>query len=84
METNEILRQQIFNVIKNQMKDNNPPETKIAYDRLRKQGFDDFVTRQMIGQCVAVELFEVLKFGKPFDNERYIKNLSGLPKEPFD
>lgn len=66
------------------MKDNNPPETKIAYDRLRKQGFDDFVTRQMIGQCVAVELFEVLKFGKPFDNERYIKNLSGLPKEPFD
>ena len=84
METNESLREQIFEVIKNQLKDNNPPETKIAYNRLRKQGFDDFVTRQMIGQCVAVELFEILKLGKPFDNERYIKNLNELPKEPFD
>lgn len=84
METNEKIREQIFEIIKNQLKDNNPPETKITYDKLRKQGFDDFQTRQMIGQCIAVELFEIFKFGKPFNNERYIKNLLELPKEPFD
>lgn len=84
MKTNKILREQIFEIIKNQMKDNNPPETKSTYDRLRKQGFDDLQTRQMIGQCVSVELFEILKFKKPFDDERYIKNLAGLPKEPLD
>jgi len=84
MELNDKLREEIFGIIKNQIKDNNPPETKATIDRLRKQGFDDFQTRQMIGQCLAVELFDVMKSGKPYDNERYIKNLIALPKEPFD
>ena len=84
METNVILREQIFEIIKNQLRDNDPPETKNTYDRLMKSGFDDFETRQMIGQCLAGELFDVMKFGKPYNNERYIKNLIALPKEPFD
>jgi len=84
METNEKIREQIFEIIKNQLKDNDPPETKSTYDRLRKQGFDDFQTGQMIGQCIAVELFEIFKFNKPYNNERYIKNLIELPIEPFD
>ena len=84
METNEKIREQIFEIIKNQLKDNDPPETKSTYDRLRKDGFDDYQTRQMIGQCIAVELFDIIKFGKPYDNNRYIKNLKKLPKEPFD
>ena len=84
MEANEKIREQIFEIIKNQLRDNDPPETKSTFDRLRKQGFDDFQTRQMIGQCLAVELFEVMKFGKPYNNARYIKNLLALPKEPFD
>jgi hypothetical protein len=84
METNERIREQIFEIIKNQLKGNDPPETKAAYDRLRKQGFDDYQTRQMIGQCIAVELFGMFKFGKPFNDKRYIKHLIELPKEPFD
>lgn len=84
METNDKLRAQIFEIINNQLRDNDPPETKLTFDRLCKQGFDDFQTRQMIGQCLAVELFDVIKFGKPYDNKRYIKNLKALPKEPFD
>ena len=84
METDEILRKQIFEIIKNQLRDNNPPETKATYERLIKNGFDDFQTRQMIGQCLAVELFDVIKLGKPYNNERYIKNMKALPKEPFE
>jgi hypothetical protein len=84
MESNEKIREQIFDIIENQLKDNDPPETKTTYDRLKKEGISDFETRQMIGQCVAVELFGIIKFGKAFDNERYTKNLSKLPQEPFD
>ena len=84
METNELLREQIFEIIKNQLRDNDPPETKITYDRLIKDRFDDFQTGQLIGQCLAVELFDVIKNGKPYNNARYIKNLLALPKEPFD
>ena len=66
------------------MRDNDHPEAKATFERLRNQGFDDLQTRQMIGQCLAIELFDVMKFGKPYNNERYIKNLLALPKEPFD
>lgn len=66
------------------MKSNTPPEVKITYDRLREEGYDDFETKQMLGQCLAVEIFQVIKFGKPYNEARYIKNLKGLPKEPFD
>ena len=84
METNEILRNQIFEIIKNQLRVNNPPETKITLDRLRNQGFDDSQARQMIGQCISVELFQIMKTSEPYNNVRYIKNLKKLPKEPFD
>jgi hypothetical protein len=80
METNDKLREHIFEIIKNQLRDNDPPETKVTFDRLQKQGFGDFQTRQLIGQCLAVELFDVMKFGKPYDNERYIKNLKSTTK----
>jgi hypothetical protein len=84
METNEKLREQIYEIIKNQLRDHEPPETKSTYNRLIKKGFDDMQIRQMIGQCLAVELFDVIKFRKPYNNVRYIKNLLALPKEPFD
>jgi hypothetical protein len=84
METYELVREQIIGIIKKQLKDNDPPEAKITYDRLIDNGFEDLQTKLMIGQCLAVELFDVIKFGKPYNNERYIKNLKALPKEPFD
>ncbi|MBK6967328.1 MAG: hypothetical protein IPH20_26400 [Bacteroidales bacterium] len=84
METNEKAREQIFEIVKNQLRDNDPPETKETYDKLENQGFDDFQIKQMIGQCIAIELFDILKFGKPFSKERYIKNLKKLPKDLFD
>jgi predicted house-cleaning noncanonical NTP pyrophosphatase (MazG superfamily) len=84
METNKIIREQIFEIIKNQIKSNNPPETKDTLDRLKKIGYSDEDTTKLIGQCVAIELFNVLKHNQPFDELRYISNLKKLPKEPFD
>ncbi|WP_417201360.1 hypothetical protein [Bizionia sp.] len=84
MEENDMLREQISEIVKNQIENNDPPETKIIYKQLTKNGFNDFQSRQMIGQCVALELFEIIKMKKPFDNDRYIRNLKNLPKEPFE
>jgi hypothetical protein len=84
MESNEIIREQIFEIIKNQMRDNDPVETNLTYKRLIRMGFSEFETNQLIGQCVAVEIFGVLKYQKPFNEKRYIKNLLKLPAEPFD
>ena len=42
METNEILREQIFEIIKNQMKDNDPPETNKTFKRLLREKYSKF------------------------------------------
>jgi hypothetical protein len=84
MEENEMLREPIFEIVDNQLKANDPPETKTTYDRLKADGFDDLQIRQMIGACVIVEIFDVIKSRKPYDNDRYIRNLNKLPEEPFD
>jgi hypothetical protein len=82
MKINEELREQIFGIIENQIRDNDPPETKATFDRLRKQGLDDFQIRQLIGQCVLLEIYDVLKSRKPFNQDRYVENLNKLPIEP--
>ncbi len=82
MKINTQLRDEIFQVVNNQIKSNNPPDTKITYDRLIALGYSEFETHQLIGQCVAVEIFTVIKEQQPFNEARYIKNLKQLPKEP--
>lgn len=84
MKPNEKLRDEIFQVIKNQLDANDPPETKITFNRLIGLGYSKFETNQLIGQSIAVEIFEVLKHKKPFNKSRYIRNLNQLPKEPFE
>lgn len=84
MKTNKEMRDQVFEIIENQLNENDPPETKVTFDRLRKEGFDDLQAKQLIGQCLIVEIFDVIKYGKEYNNERYIQNLKALPKEPFD
>ncbi|MBE0427812.1 MAG: hypothetical protein IBX72_14355 [Nitrospirae bacterium] len=82
MKVNENLRNAIFEVIDNQINDNNPAETAITLKRLRDEGYSEFEPKQLIGQAVSVELFYVMKRNVSFNEARYIKNLKNLPKEP--
>jgi len=84
MESNEIVRNQIFEIIKNQIKLNTPPETKQTFDRLKGIGYSDLDTKKLIAQCVAVEIYKTLKHKEPYNQSRYISNLKKLPEEPFD
>ena len=84
METNKILREQILSIIENQIRDNDPPETNISFNRLTKSGYSEIESKQLIGQCLSIELFDVIKNNKSFNEKRYIKNLKNLPKEPFE
>jgi len=83
MGSKKILREQFLEIVDNQIKSNNPPETNQTLKRLKEMGYSDKDARLLIGQCVVVEIFDVLKHRKPFDEKRYIKNLMNLPKEPF-
>ena len=84
MEINEKLRSEILKIVENQLTSDNPVETKKTYTRLLNLGYVDFEAKQLIGQCLIVEIFDVLKHQKTFNESRYIKNLKQLPKEPFE
>ena len=76
------LRDRILNIIEEQISGNNPPEVKITYERLLKEGFDEVPSKQLIGQCVVLELFDMIKSNSSFNLDRYIDNLNMLPKNP--
>jgi hypothetical protein len=84
MKPNKKLQEQIFEIVDNQIRDGKPPETKQNYDRLLKMGYSNIDAKKCIGQCVAVELFNIMKHHQPFDEKRYVQNLLNLPKEPFE
>ena len=84
MKVNEHLRNTVFEVIDNQIKDNNPAETAITLKRLRDEGYSEFEAKQLIGQAIAVELLYIMKKKVPFNKARYIKNLTNLPAEPVE
>ncbi len=50
MESNEIIRKQIFEIIENQVESNTPPETKQTLKRLVDSGYSDQDARMLIGQ----------------------------------
>ena len=83
MEDNEVLGEQILEIVQNQLKANDPPETRLTFDRLKENGYSENQIEQMIGSCVIVEIYDVLKSGKEFDEKRYIGNLKKLPNAPF-
>ena len=84
MKKNLKAREIIFTIIDNQIKNNDPPDTLKVFNKLKSQGYSEFEAKQLIGQCIAVEIYNMMKYKKPSDNERYIKNLNNLPKEPFE
>ncbi len=84
MEDNEYLREAIFEVIENQIRKNNPKETKITLDRLISEGMPHEEAMKYIGCVVSSEIFEIIKEGKKFDENAYIKALKALPKLPWE
>ncbi|NBB89077.1 MAG: DUF1841 family protein [Bacteroidetes bacterium] len=84
MEPNEIMREQLFETIDNQVRDNNPPEVKAAFKRLKKMGFEKMEIKEMLAYCLSFEIYNVMALEKEFDEERYIKNIEGLPEEPSE
>jgi hypothetical protein len=78
-ESQKFLRDIIFDVIENQIRDNDPPDTKITLDRLIKEGFSQEEAISMISTVLASQVSEILKNGKPFDRKRYARELALLP-----
>lgn len=72
----------IEQIVDRQIRQNDPPETAKAYERLLQDSFSDAEARKLIFMAFQVELFRLMRFGEAFNRNRFIGNLNGLPALP--
>ena len=83
-EFNPYLRSAILEVVDNQIRDNEPPETRQTLQRLMTEGHSRKEAKELIAAVVVSEMYEVLTEGQPFDRDRFVAALNKLPELPFD
>lgn len=74
----------IIEVVENQINGNNPPRVKETLMRLMLQGIERDEALKFIACALCVEMVSVLNEQKPFNEERYNKNLDLLPEMPWE
>ena len=77
-------RRMILEVVENQIRDKDPPETRQTLRRLIKEGFSREEAMELIGAVVVNEMYNVLKQKKNFNRKRFVAALRQLPKLPYD
>ena len=78
------LKAAIYEVIDNQIRGNDPPETRQTYKRLLKDGCLKEEAKRLIGCVVSAEIFDILKKQEPFNRERFVRALHKLPEMPWE
>ena len=81
---NPVLNAAIMKVVDNQLRGNDPPQTGQTLKRLMAAGHSEEEAKRLIACVVSAEVFDVLKQQRPFDLERFVKNLDNLPALPWD
>jgi len=51
----------MFELVDNQLRADDPPETRLTLDRLVREGHSDGEAKRLIAVVVAVEIYETLK-----------------------
>ena len=77
-------RKIILEVVENQIRDNDLPETRKTLKRLIKEGFSREEAVELIGTVLVHEIYNVLKQEEYFDCKRFVAALRQLPKLPYD
>jgi hypothetical protein len=81
---NPVLQATYLEVVDNQLKANDPPETRQTYERLKSQGYNDRDARILVASAIAAETYYIMRDGTPFNQERFLRNLNRLPDQSFD
>jgi len=77
------LQAAVFEVLDNQLRADDPPETRATIERLRAQGIDESEARRLIACVIAAEIFAVMKTNTPFNRGRFVGQLAKLPDDSF-
>ncbi len=82
--SNPHLKESLMDVVDNQIRNDDPPETRQTFNRLISQGISEEDAKIYIGQAVCVEIWDIMRNRKEFNKERFVRNLKRLPEEPIE
>jgi hypothetical protein len=83
LKNNKALSGAILEIVRKQINGKMPPETAQTFERLKGEGYSQEDALQLIGCALISEIYDVLKERKPYNQARYVKTLSDLPKLPW-
>lgn len=75
------LKALMLEVVDNQLKANNPPETKQAYEKLLEAGYSKREAKEKIGAVALTEIYDIMKENQPYDEERYVAALKEMVQQ---
>ena len=78
------LRATIMAVVENQIRNNDPPQTRQTFERLLAAGHTEEEAKRLIACVVSAEIFDVLNRNEPFNLDRFVKALDKLPAMPWE
>ena len=81
---NPHLKAAFLEAAENQLRDNDPPETRQTFERLLKEGFNEQDAKILIASAIAAESYAVLKTETAFNRDRFARNLGRLPDQSFE
>jgi len=84
MKTNPRLKAMIMEVVDNQLRAIDPPETRSTLERLIAEGKSENEAKELIACVVTTEIFDIMKNNEEFDRQRYVDALNKLPQLPWD
>jgi hypothetical protein len=84
LKPNPALGATVMEVVENQIRNNDPPETQQTFKRLLAAGHSEKEAKRLIACVVSAEIFDVLKHREPFNRDRFMTALGKLPAIPWD
>jgi hypothetical protein len=84
LKPNPALGATVMEVVENQIRNNDPPETQQTFKQLLAAGHSEKEAKRLIACVVSAEIFDVLKHREPFNRDRFMTALGKLPAIPWD
>ena len=77
-QTNPRLKKLLLEVVENQLRNNDPPITRITFDRLISDGYTKAEAKERIAAAVIGQIYDMLRDGKSFNLEEYESELNSI------
>jgi hypothetical protein len=81
MSSDKTVKDAFLEIVLSQLEANDPPQTKVTYDRLIAEGHPRNHALQLIAAALRAETNRMLSEATPFDNDRYAALLAKIKEE---